>query len=133
MRFRRKGKGGGNKRGGSSFVQYHWAQDIPFFARAMLLADRTLFLAGPRDYINEEEVFRSIRDPETKKKLELQVSAIEGHDGALLWAVSPDDGEKLAELVLESPPVWDGMAAARGKIYIATMDGRVVCLEGKED
>ena len=28
---------------------------------------------------------------------------------------------------LDSPPVWDGMVVARGKLYVATVDGRVKC------
>ena len=32
--------------------------------------------------------------------------------GGLLWAVSPKDGSRLTDYKLDSPPVWDGMAAA---------------------
>jgi len=39
----------------------------------------------------------------------------------------------MAECQLESPPVFDGMIAANGRLYIATMDGRVICLGGKNN
>jgi hypothetical protein len=51
----------------------------------------------------------------------------EGSEGALLWAVSTD-GEKLAQHQLDSVPVHDGMAAANGRLYLSTTDGKVLCL-----
>ena len=50
----------------------------------------------------------------------------------MLRAVSAADGKKLAEVKLDSPPVFDGMAAAGGRLYISLEDGRIVCMEGKE-
>jgi len=49
--------------------------------------------------------------------------------GALLLAVSTSDGKKLAEHKLDSAPTWDGMAAASGRLYLSTMDGKVLCME----
>jgi hypothetical protein len=34
----------------------------------------------------------------------------------------------LAEMTLPSVPVWDGMAAAAGNLYIALTDGQILCL-----
>ncbi|MBM4038986.1 MAG: hypothetical protein FJ290_10790 [Planctomycetes bacterium] len=51
-----------------------------------------------------------------------------GAEGATLWAASAADGAKKAELKLDGVPVFDGMAAAHGRLYIATTDGRVLCL-----
>ena len=39
-----------------------------------------------------------------------------------------NDGEKIASWDLPAPPVWDGLAAARGDCIIALKDGTVVCL-----
>jgi len=47
--------------------------------------------------------------------------------GALLWAVSAVDGKRLAQLELDALPVWDGMAAAKGRLYLTTADGSVRC------
>ena len=44
-------------------------------------------------------------------------------------AFSPD-GSTLADYPLESPPVLDGMAAAGGRLYLATAAGKVVCFRG---
>ena len=51
--------------------------------------------------------------------------------GGLLWAVSTANGEKLAELKLDSPPVWDSMAVADGRLYLSLKDSRVVCWAGE--
>lgn len=54
---------------------------------------------------------------------------LESRQGAVLYAVSASDGEKLAEYKLDSLPVWDGMAAANGRLYLAMKDGKVLCFD----
>ena len=112
-------------------VKHRWSQEIPMFVRAMVLADDTLFIAGPPDLVDEENVTRTLIAPETQKALAEQRDALDGMKGALLWAVSAADGKKLAELKLPAMPVFDGMIAAAGHLYYTTKDGRVIAL-GKE-
>ena len=38
-----------------SAVQYQWTSDVPLLARAMVLADGTLFIAGPADTVDSGE------------------------------------------------------------------------------
>ena len=57
-------------------------------------------------------------------------AAYEGRKGGMIWTVSANGGGKIAEYELESPVVWDGMAAAHGKLFLATSDGAVLCLAG---
>ncbi|MBL7189835.1 MAG: PQQ-binding-like beta-propeller repeat protein [Phycisphaerae bacterium] len=110
---------------------YDWSHQTPLYARAMVLADKTLFIAGPRDIIDEEEVYKRPEDPSIQDKLNEQVAALEGDKGALLCAVSASSGKKLASCELETVPVWDGMAAANGRLYVSLENGDVLCLEGK--
>ena len=56
---------------------------------------------------------------------------LEGKKGAALVAVSAADGTTLAEYDLDAPPVFDGMAAAGGKLYLALINGTVICMRGK--
>ncbi len=112
-------------------VRHAWATDLPLLARAMTLSGKTLFAAGPADLVDEDKAFRGLADPATQAGLADQLAAIEGKKGASLWAVSTVDGTKLSELKLESVPVFDGMAAARGKLYMTTIDGKVVCFDRK--
>lgn len=87
-----------------------WSRDVPLLGRALVLAGKTLFVAGPPA--------RALRSK----------TAYEGTKGAVLCAVSAEDGKTLAEYRLESAPVFDGVAAARGRLYLAVQDGRVLCL-----
>ena len=92
-------------------VHYHWSQELPFYARAMLLAGETLFVAGPS----------TIPDfaAEAPK-----------HD-VWLWAVSATDGIKKAQYKLKASPVFDSLAACNGRLYFTTVDGRVVCFRSQ--
>jgi hypothetical protein len=47
-----------------------------------------------------------------------------------LWAFDRA-GEKLSELELPAAPVWDGLAAAGGRLYLTTEDGKLRCFGGK--
>ncbi|MBA7682534.1 hypothetical protein ES703_90884 [subsurface metagenome] len=123
---------------------YHWSREVPLYVRAMVLtrcpdlrretqgqADKTLFMAGPLDIIDEEEVFSRPDARGLGEKLREQTAALEGRKGALLWVVSASDGKKLAQYNLESVPVWDGMAAANGRLYLSMKNGRVLCFGGR--
>jgi hypothetical protein len=110
-------------------VEHEWTQDVPLLARAMVLAGGTLFVAGPPDLVDEPQAFRQINDPKVHRSLAEQAAAMEGDKGALLLAVSAADGKTLAQYDLDSPPVFDGMAAAAGRLYMTTVNGQVVCLK----
>jgi outer membrane protein assembly factor BamB len=107
---------------------YSWSDDLAVQATAMALADKTLFVAGPPDVIDEERATQSLNDPETRQKLAEQEAALEGQRGSALVAVSAADGRKLAAYRLDSAPVFDGLAAANGRLYLSMLDGRVLCL-----
>ncbi|MCA9224594.1 MAG: PQQ-binding-like beta-propeller repeat protein, partial [Planctomycetales bacterium] len=112
-----------------SFVEHHWNQDLPMFVSALALAGKTLYVAGPPDMVNEEESFARLteRDPRVQEQLAQQAAALEGQQGSLLWAVRPETGERLATIQLPALPTWDGMAAARGRLYLSTQDGKITC------
>lgn len=118
---------------GNSYVKREWVQDVPLFAIGMLLADKTLYVAGPPDLIDEEETFARLvmRDPTVQQLLNQQDEAWEGQQGAVVWGVSIEDGSLVAEYHLDSLPVWDGMISAGGKMYFATADGHVIRMSGK--
>jgi hypothetical protein len=110
-------------------ASFRWSFDkTPLLVRAMALADRTLFLAGPPDLVNEKEAFKRPGDPVIQSRMRDQVQALAGQNGAILLALAHADGAKLAAYKLESPPVFDGLAAANGRLFVSTMDGKVLCL-----
>jgi outer membrane protein assembly factor BamB len=93
-----------------------WARWVKIRARAMVKADKILFLAGAPDVLDK-------RDP---------YAALEGREGALLAAVSAEDGSPLAQVQLAQPPVFDGLIAAAGRLYASLEDGSLVCLSAAE-
>jgi hypothetical protein len=81
----------------------------------MVLADNALFVAGPAMGVGRKE-------PEFNN----------AESSAVLMAFNIEDGEQLTRHALDTQPVFDGMVAARGRLYISTIGGTVVCL-GKYD
>ncbi len=125
--------GGQQGRAGGSNVKPYWTSDLPLLVRAMVLAEQTLFIAGPPDVMDEEESFERVmaRDDAVQARLAEQDAVLDGSRGGLLRAISASDGKKLAEYKLPALPVWDGMVAANGRLYIASGDGSVTCLAGR--
>jgi hypothetical protein len=95
--------------------QSKWRIRVPLRPVAMVLAGDRLLLAGPPDTADPAEA----------------LAAVEGRKGALMWTVSTADGSKLAEQPLPGVPIWEGIAAAEGRLVMACVDGRLVCLGGQ--
>ncbi len=93
----------------------------------MVLAGETLFVAGPPEVLDEPKALFRLGDREIQTALAAQAEALEGRRGAVLWAVSASDGRKLNERKLDAMPVWDGMAAAGGRLYLSCADGSLRC------
>ncbi len=89
-----------------------WAVGLEMRPRAMLRADELLVLGGM-------PLGTDPADP---------LAAYEGRTPGVLWIMSAGDGSKVSDCELPSPPVWDGMAAADGRFYVSSSDGRVTCL-----
>jgi len=111
---------------------FDWSEEVPLLGRALVLAGQRLFVAGPPDMVDTEQTQLAVDDPESRAGLAAQAAALEGERGALLWVVSAEDGRKLAEYRLGAPPVFDGMAAAGGRLYLAAIDGNVTCFGARE-
>jgi len=98
-----------------------WSVESSPIVRAMVLASDKLVIAGPPDagqkdpkllaYLNEAEA----------------LAAFNGAQGVLLQVLSAADGKKLSEQRLSSMPIFDGMSAANGRLYISLKDGTVEC------
>ncbi len=98
-----------------------WSRRVPILARALVLADRTLLLAGPPEHAELKTAELTLPNPDAAE------AALRGQQGASLCLVDADGGKSLAQYMLESSPVFDGMIAAGGRIFIALEDGSLVC------
>ena len=112
-----------------------WRKDVPLNVRAMLLSGSTLFIAGPPRFDEQAalSVLSSVRTDDAMRPpiLADAQATLEGKKGALLSAINKGDGKHIATLKLDSAPVFDGLIAAGGKLYMSTLDGKVICLGGK--
>jgi hypothetical protein len=116
-KFRRGGRG---VEKGTGYMRQHpakWQKMIPLRVRAMVLAGDRLFTAGTPDVLDPV-------DP---------LAAFEDRAGAELQVFSTQDGSLLQTYQLASLPAFDGMSAAQGRLYLSTVDGKVICWGGTED
>jgi hypothetical protein len=100
---------------GKDTRRWKWSVELGIRPRAMLRAGGLLFLGGM---------------PYAADRVDLGAT-YEGSEGGLMWAMSTSNGQKLAEYSLDSPPVWDGMAAANGRLYLSLENGRLLSLVEK--
>jgi len=92
-----------------------WFQWVPVRMRALVLAGGKLVGIGPPDALDP-------KDP---------LLHLESRDGSVLCGFAAADGRKLLEKKLTFAPVFDGLIAAHGKLFVSTVDGRVVALAPK--
>ncbi len=108
-------------------TRFHWSLEQPAMcARALCAAGERLFVAGPPDVVDERFAYRYPDDPNVRNLLAQQEAAYRGEQGGYLWVVSKAFGKVLARYRLDTIPVFDGMAAAGGRLYLSTIDGRVI-------
>ena len=113
----------------NSLIEPKWKTDVPIYVRGMVLAGFNLFIVGPPDIIDEEATFQKLaeKDAEVQKLLIAQDAAIEGRQGGKLVAVNAETGEVQHTVELGTLPSWDGLAGAQGKLFLTTLDGKVMC------
>ena len=117
----RKGRRAGKaarKGAGRAPLSYtgRWLVRVEVAARGMVRTADALFVAGTPN----------VYDPGDPS------GAIRGRKGGVLLVVSPSDGRTLAEYPLVSPPVFDGLIAANGRLYVSARDGRLLCMGAAE-
>jgi hypothetical protein len=88
-----------------------WAFRIPIRGRAMAVTADQLCVAGPPDVVDPN-------DP---------LGAFEGRKGGVLRIVDKANGETVVEHKLPMPPVFNGAAAANGRLLLALEGGSVAC------
>ena len=88
-----------------------WSKRIPVRIRAMVLTPERLYVAGPPDVVDPG-------DP---------LGAFENRKGATLHVIDAASGDEVAVHKLAFPPVFNGAAAASGRLYLVEEDGSISC------
>jgi outer membrane protein assembly factor BamB len=89
-----------------------WSTKMPIRVTSLVAAGDLLFAAGPRDVVDSKDPW----------------GGYEGRKGAKLVICSKTDGKQQAVTDLQAVPVYDGMSAAGGRLYLSATDGRVTCM-----
>lgn len=101
-----------------------WSDPASLIVRAMVLAGDQLLVAGPPDLGQKQADLLALANEEEAR------AAFEGHKGVYLRHVATRDGSQRAQTALTGMPVFDGMAVARGAVFLALRDGTVECWAG---
>jgi outer membrane protein assembly factor BamB len=113
------GKRGAKGRGGSSATVWSDSR-YPIMVRAMVLAGASdTESAGAGRLIAAGPPVGGIAD----------TGILRGEQGGLLGVVDASTGESKSQMPIESPPVFDGMCAARGRIVLSLTSGNIVAFE----
>jgi len=91
--------------------QTRWEMPLPIQVRSLLVAGAVVLAAGPPAGASVGPGDLGAGEP------------------SLLLALSAADGKILGQTELPAAPVFDGLAAAGGRLYACLEDGRVVCLQ----
>jgi outer membrane protein assembly factor BamB/SAM-dependent methyltransferase len=94
-----------------------WSKDVELQPRAMVLAGEKLCMAGWIDAVAIEMKTGRPKDPTDP----------DPHH-SVLCIYTADRGELVSETKLEAEPVFDGMAAAYGKLFLSLKNGKLLCL-----
>ena len=115
-----------------SALSYNWVHEEPdVMAKAMVLANDRLFIAGPRDVVDEKKMWGRSNEKVFQEKMAEQTAWLKGAHGGVMQIFSKTDGKKLAEHKLENVPAFDGLIAANGSLYMTTENGSIVCYRNK--
>ena len=119
------------QRGPDTYVKYDWNTYVPVSTKALSMSGTNLIVAGPPDLANEENLFERLtkKDPTVQKDIDEQEASLSGKRGALVKIVNKSSGEVARDFTLDSPPVWDGVSVAQGRIFVVTADGKIRCYD----
>ena len=118
---RETNEGGNEKKFSRPATGVLWSNPNSLIVRAMVKAGDRLIVAGPPDLgIKDTKILQFNNEPEA-------LAGFTGKKGVFLRVVSATDGKNISECKLDTMPVFDGMSAANGRIYISLKDGTLEC------
>ena len=106
---------------GENRPQFQWTAPLSLRPRAMLGAGSSIYVGGMPDKV----------DPKNPRAASNAV--FEGRGEGLLHVISTEDGSVVNSARLDAPPVWDGMAAGDGSLFVSLRNGALVRLSIPKD
>jgi len=104
-----------------------WTDPQSLIVRAMVVGKDRLAVAGPRAWSQKDPGLLAFQnEPDAR-------AGFEGRNGVFLRILNAADGREISESELPAMPVFDGLSAAQGRLYLATRDGKVICLAEKSE
>ena len=97
---------------------WNWSRTLRIRPRALVRAGDVLLVAGSTILSQQQNTPQAFADFEGRGEGQLQI-------------LSAKNGDSISAFNLQAPPVWDGMAAAKGRLYISRVDGTLECLSGE--
>ncbi|NQV31888.1 MAG: hypothetical protein HQ515_04295, partial [Phycisphaeraceae bacterium] len=98
-----------------------WADTQSLIVRAMVLTPDKLIVAGPPDLRQKESHILAYKNDKEA------LASFMGEKGVFLRVLRTTDGQVLSEGPLEAMPVFDGMSAAQGRIFVSLKNGQLQC------
>ena len=98
-----------------------WSNAESLIVRAMVLGDGKLVVAGPVDLGKKTSRILAFENEAEA------LAGFAGSKGIFLRVVSAADGKTVSQTKLDAMPVFDGMSAAGGKVYLSLRNGSLVC------
>jgi len=121
----RRGAKGGKRAKPTRGKTFAWSQEYPLIVRSMVLTGDKLIVAGVPDLARKDKSGVSFSNPEDG------LDALAGRRGGSMAMISTADGTRIREIKLDSPPVFDGLIAANGRLLLSTKDGKVMSFQGR--
>ncbi len=98
-----------------------WADTQSLIVRAMVLTPDKLVVAGPPDLRQKESQILAYKNDKEA------LASFLGEKGVFLRVLRTTDGQVLSESPLDTMPVFDGMSAAQGRIFVSLKNGQLQC------
>ena len=111
-------------------LTYQWTSQVPLLATSLAVTRDAVFIAGPPDVF--KAAGKTGQQALVLKDAERALAAWEGASGGVLYCARKSDGKKLSQVQLPSPPVFDGIAVAGGRLYMSLKNGRVLQLRERK-
>ena len=86
-------------------LDYNWEVAEPdIMVKAMVLANETLFAAGPLDVADEKELWGKSHTKKYQRKMKKQAASLRAEMGSKLWIISKKRGKRLGTLARKVGP-----------------------------